>query len=291
MAFRLFGKKDKTNEESEQEQLETFQRVEDLPMDKIFPNQFQPRTVFNEDKIAELAQTIEEHGIIQPIVVRKMDPDYYEIIAGERRFRAALSLEMETIPAVVQEMDDEEVAAIALIENLQREQLTPIEEAKAYRNLLDIQDVTQELLATRLGKSQSAIANKLRLLKLPEEIQAAVLDKQISERHARSLLVLETEEQQLEILKEVLANHWNVKQTETRIQELITKKETKPKKTKPKHQSISRDIRIALNTIKQSVTMVKDNGMELDVEEEESDDFYRITIQIPKKKVRSRIID
>ncbi|EFI85113.1 nucleoid occlusion protein [Listeria grayi] len=284
MAFRLFGKKDKTNEESEQEQLETFQRVEDLPMDKIFPNQFQPRTVFNEDKIAELAQTIEEHGIIQPIVVRKMDPDYYEIIAGERRFRAALSLEMETIPAVVQEMDDEEVAAIALIENLQREQLTPIEEAKAYRNLLDIQDVTQELLATRLGKSQSAIANKLRLLKLPEEIQAAVLDKQISERHARSLLVLETEEQQLEILKEVLANHWNVKQTETRIQELITKKETKPKKTKPKHQSISRDIRIALNTIKQSVTMVKDNGMELDVEEEESDDFYRITIQIPKKK-------
>lgn len=284
MAFRLFGKKDKTNEESEQEQLETFQRVEDLPMDKIFPNQFQPRTVFNEDKIAELAQTIEEHGIIQPIVVRKMDPDYYEIIAGERRFRAALSLEKETIPAVVQEMDDEEVAAIALIENLQREQLTPIEEAKAYRNLLDIQDVTQELLATRLGKSQSAIANKLRLLKLPEEIQAAVLDKQISERHARSLLVLETEEQQLEILKEVLANHWNVKQTETRIQELITKKETKPKKTKPKHQSISRDIRIALNTIKQSVTMVKDNGMELDVEEEESDDFYRITIQIPKKK-------
>lgn len=284
MAFRLFGKKDKTNEESEQEQLETFQRVEDLPMDKIFPNQFQPRTVFNEDKIAELAQTIEEHGIIQPIVVRKMDPDYYEIIAGERRFRAALSLEMETIPAVVQEMDDEEVAAIALIENLQREQLTPIEEAKAYRNLLDIQDVTQELLATRLGKSQSAIANKLRLLKLPEEIQAAVLDKQISERHARSLLVLETEEQQLEILKEVLANHWNVKQTETRIQELITKKETKPKKTKPKHQSISKDIRIALNTIKQSVTMVKDNGMELDVEEEESDDFYRITIQIPKKK-------
>lgn len=284
MAFRLFGKKDKTNEESEQEQLETFQRVEDLPMDKIFPNQFQPRTVFNEDKIAELAQTIEEHGIIQPIVVRKMDPDYYEIIAGERRFRAALSLEMETIPAVVQEMDDEEVAAIALIENLQREQLTPIEEAKAYRNLLDIQDVTQELLATRLGKSQSAIANKLRLLKLPEEIQAAVLDKQISERHARSLLVLETEEQQLEILKEVLANHWNVKQTETRIQELTTKKETKPKKTKPKHQSISRDIRIALNTIKQSVKMVKDNGMELDVEEEESDDFYRITIQIPKKK-------
>lgn len=284
MAFRLFGKKDKTNEESEQEQLETFQRVEDLPMDKIFPNQFQPRTVFNEDKIAELAQTIEEHGIIQPIVVRKMDPDYYEIIAGERRFRAALSLEMETIPAVVQEMDDEEVAAIALIENLQREQLTPIEEAKAYRNLLDIQDVTQELLATRLGKSQSAIANKLRLLKLPEEIQAAVLDKQISERHARSLLVLETEEQQLGILKEVLANHWNVKQTETRIQELITKKEAKPKKNKPKHQSISRDIRIALNTIKQSVTMVKDNGMELDVEEEESDDFYRITIQIPKKK-------
>lgn len=283
MAFRLFGKKDKTNEENELLSTDTLQRVEELPTEKIFPNQFQPRTVFNEDKIAELAQTIKEHGIIQPIIVRKMGPDYYEIIAGERRFRASLTLEMETIPAVVQEMDDEEVAAIALIENLQREQLTPIEEAKAYRNLLDIQEVTQELLANRLGKSQSAIANKLRLLKLPEKVQAAVLNKQISERHARSLLALETEEQQLEVLQAAAENHWNVKQTETRIQDILTKKEAKPKK-KSKQRAFSKDIRIALNTIKKSVSMVKESGMKLEVEEKESDDFYEIKIQIPKKK-------
>lgn len=284
MSFsRLFGKKEKNQMDDIVE--EGVQRVQELPMDKIFPNQFQPRTVFDQDKIDELARTIRIHGVIQPIVVREMEPDYYEIIAGERRFRAVLSLEMEKIPAIIQNLDDEEVAAIALIENLQREELTPIEEAKAYRSLLDMQDVTQEALAQRVGKSQSAIANKMRLLKLPETVQEAVLNKQISERHARSLLALETEEQQVAILAEIAENHWNVKQTEARIQEILgVKKPVATKKTKPKRQAISRDVRIAMNTIKQSVTMVKDNGMDLDFTEEETDDFYQITIQIPKKK-------
>lgn len=143
---RLFGKKEKNQMDDIVE--EGVQRVQELPMDKIFPNQFQPRTVFDQDKIDELARTIRIHGVIQPIVVREMEPDYYEIIAGERRFRAVLSLEMEKIPAIIQNLDDEEVAAIALIENLQREELTPIEEAKAYRSLLDMQDVTQSPCAT-----------------------------------------------------------------------------------------------------------------------------------------------
>ncbi|HAO6014317.1 TPA: nucleoid occlusion protein [Listeria monocytogenes] len=285
---RLFGKKEKNQMDDIDNIVEEgVQRVQELPMDKIFPNQFQPRTVFDQDKIDELARTIRIHGVIQPIVVREMEPDYYEIIAGERRFRAVLSLEMEKIPAIIQNLDDEEVAAIALIENLQREELTPIEEAKAYRSLLDMQEVTQEALAQRVGKSQSAIANKMRLLKLPETVQEAVLNKQISERHARSLLALETEEQQVALLAEIAENHWNVKQTEARIQEILGVKKpvaTKKPKPKPKRQAISRDVRIAMNTIKQSVTMVKDNGMDLDFTEEETDDFYQITIQIPKKK-------
>lgn len=261
---RLFGKKDKEYIEIETEETveEFMQQIVELPVAAIIPNRYQPRTVFDASKIEELARTIRIHGVIQPIVVREYEPEKFEIIAGERRFRAVSSLEWDTIPAIVQNLTDDEVASIALIENLQREELTPIEEAKAYQSLLDMQEVTQEALAQRVGKSQSAIANKLRLLRLPEAAQQAVLDKQISERHGRSLLVLETEQY---------------------IQTLLPA-EPKPKKAKPKRQAISRDVRIAVNTIKQSITMVKDNGMDLQMEEEESDDYYQITIQIPKQK-------
>ncbi|MBC1475071.1 nucleoid occlusion protein [Listeria grandensis] len=283
---RLFGKKDKEYIEIETEEIveEFAQQIVELPITAIIPNRYQPRTVFDASKIEELARTIRIHGVIQPIVVREYEPEKYEIIAGERRFRAVSSLEWDSIPAILQNLTDDEVASIALIENLQREELTPIEEAKAYQSLLDMQEVTQEALAQRVGKSQSAIANKLRLLRLPETVQQAVLDKQISERHARSLLVLETEEQQQDVLAKIIENKWNVKETEQHIETLITK--PKPKKIKPKRQAISRDVRIAVNTIKQSITMVQDNGMDLKMEEEESDDYYQITIQIPKNKAK-----
>ncbi|MBC1273003.1 nucleoid occlusion protein [Listeria booriae] len=280
---RLFGKKDKEYIEIETEEIveDFMQKIVELPIAAIIPNRFQPRTVFDASKIEELARTIRIHGVIQPIVVREYEPEKYEIIAGERRFRAVSSLEWEHIPAIIQSLTDDEVAAIALIENLQREELTPIEEAKAYQSLLDMQGITQEALAQRVGKSQSAVANKLRLLRLPESIQQAVLDKQISERHARSLLILEEEEQQLAVLAKIVENKWNVKETEQHIASLHAKPE--PKKAKPQRKAISRDVRIAVNTIKQSITMVKDNGMDLQMEEEESDDFYQITIQIPKQ--------
>ncbi|EUJ23297.1 ParB family chromosome partition protein [Listeria grandensis FSL F6-0971] len=283
---RLFGKKDKEYIEIETEEtVEEFtQQIVELPVAAIIPNRYQPRTVFDSSKIEELARTIRIHGVIQPIVVREYEPEKYEIIAGERRFRAVSSLAWDSIPAIIQNLADDEVASIALIENLQREELTPIEEAKAYQSLLDMQEVTQEALAQRVGKSQSAIANKIRLLRLPEAAQQAVLNKQISERHGRSLLILETEEQQLEVLSKIIENKWNVKETEQHIETLIAK--PKPKKAKPKRQAISRDVRIAVNTIKQSVTMVQDNGMNLQMEEEESDDYYQITIQIPKQKTK-----
>ncbi|MHC5251562.1 nucleoid occlusion protein [Listeria kieliensis] len=286
MAFSLFGKKDK-NKADELVEQDLTQRVEEIPLNQIMPNQFQPRTVFDQEKIEELAETIKIHGLIQPIVLREIEENSeetrYEIIAGERRYRAAVHLEMETIPAIVQEFTDDESAALALIENLQREQLTPIEEAVAYQSLLEMNGVTQEALAKQVGKSQSAVANKLRLLKLPKGIQESVLAKEISERHARSLLALESEEEQLKVLDKIRDNHLSVKQTDELIRELLMKKDEKPKK-KAKLRLVSKDARIALNTIKESVSMVQKGGMDLNINEQESDEFFEITIQIPKNK-------
>ncbi|WP_088816017.1 MULTISPECIES: nucleoid occlusion protein [Listeria] len=283
MAFSLFGKKDK-NENNEAEEMSLQKHVEELSIDSIIPNQFQPRTVFNQDKIEELAETIQIHGLIQPIVVREIKDGGYEIIAGERRYRAARHLNLEKIPAIIQNFNDDDTAAIALIENLQREQLTPIEEAKAYDALLDMQSVTQGDLAKQVGKSQSAIANKLRLLKLPKEVQDAVLVKDISERHARALLALETEAQQTLVLNEIIKQNFNVKQTDQLIQEILTKKEEAPKPKKPQIRAVSKDVRIALNTIKESVQLVQKSGLDLEVKEQESEEFFEITIQIPKNK-------
>ena len=164
---------DKSDNVSEEEEYHSDEVVQ-LSISKISPNQFQPRSIFNEDKIKELAQTIHTHGMIQPIVVRKSEDETYEIIAGERRWRAVQVLGWETISAIIRNMNDTETASVALIENLQREELTVIEEATAYAQLLELHTLTQEALAQRLGKSQSTIANKLRLLKLPEPIQQAL---------------------------------------------------------------------------------------------------------------------
>lgn len=170
---------------------------------------------------------------------------------------------------------------MALIENLQREELTAIEEAVAYQKLIELHNLTQEALAQRLGKGQSTIANKLRLLKLPEEIKSALLEKSITERHARALIPLKNEELQLKVLQEIVEKQLNVKQTEERITKLL--EEAKPKR-KAKQKAVSRDTRIAMNTIRQSLQMVADSGLNVNSEEEEFDEYYQITIQIPKKK-------
>ena len=164
------------------------EKIEQVNIELIKPNKYQPRTVFSEEKIEELARTIHTHGVIQPIVIRKCGDWNYEIIAGERRYRAMKKLGWSEVPAIIRELDDKETASIALIENLQREELTAIEEAYAYEKLLELHALTQEALAQRLGKGQSTVANKLRLLKLPEEIKNAILTKEISERHARALI-------------------------------------------------------------------------------------------------------
>jgi len=280
---RIFGSGEKDTVKQEEivnEKTSTDETVRNLPVDRIRPNRYQPRTIFDEKKIEELAKTIHTHGVIQPIVVREENDGFFEIIAGERRYRAVKFLGWETVPAIVKVLNDKETAAIALIENLQREELSPIEEALAYQQLLEVHQLTQEALAQRLGKGQSTIANKLRLLKLPNEIRDALLNKTITERHARALIPLKDEANQVKLLHEIIEKDLNVKQTEERVNKILVKEDKK----KPKRFSISKDIRIAVNTIRQSLMMVNKSGINTEAVEEELEDYYQITIRIPKKK-------
>lgn len=269
------------DEKSEYEEKREREEIRKIPIDRIVPNRFQPRTVFDDEKIEELARTIRTHGIIQPIVVREFEDGGFEIIAGERRWRAMKKLGWEEAPTIIKNLSDTETASVALIENLQREELSPIEEAIAYGKLLELHNLTQEALAQRLGKGQSTVANKLRLLKLPKEVQDALLNKTITERHARSLIPLKDPEKQVQLLTEIKDKNLNVKQTEDRVEKMLN---TTDKIQKPKRKAFSKDMRIAVNTIRQSLTMVSDSGINLNSEEEEFEEFYQFTIRIPKKK-------
>jgi ParB family transcriptional regulator, chromosome partitioning protein len=255
--------------------------VVQIGVDEIVSNPFQPRTVFDESSISELAATIRTHGVIQPIVVRRNNGKY-ELIAGERRWRAVRSLGWKTISAIVKVMNDAQTASAALIENLQREGLTPIEEAVAYQQLLEIHGLTQESLAQRLGKGQSTIANKLRLLHLPESVRNALLQRKITERHARALLALPSEEIQLKVLDECIERGWNVKQTEERVKALLTKLQ-QGARPKPRRKGLSKDVRLAVNTIRQSLSMISKSGLEVDYKEQDDADFYEFVIRVPKK--------
>jgi ParB family chromosome partitioning protein len=289
---RLFGQTEKNEgyleeqssidllEQTKKEQ--TNEEVIQVPIEKITPNRYQPRTVFSDERIGELAQTIKTHGIIQPIVVRRFEGQF-ELIAGERRWRAVKSLGWETIPAIIKQFNDSQTASVALIENLQREELSAIEEALAYAKLIEIHGLTQESLAQRLGKGQSTIANKLRLLKLPSSVQEALLSKKVTERHARSLIILKDPRIQDTILQEIIDKQLNVKQTEERVKREI-EKNSDTKKVKPKRKLFSRDTRLAMNTIRQSIDMVHKSGLSLDTVEEDHEDYYQITIKIPKQK-------
>ena len=211
--------------------------VFELNINDIMPNRFQPREIFDEQALNELALSIKEHGVIQPIIVRKIG-DKYEIIAGERRYRASQLAGKTTIPALVRDIDDKETAKIALLENLQRSDLTPIEEAKTYQTILKLDNITQEELAANLGKSQSTVANKLRLLNLAEEVQTALLNKQISERHARSLLNVPNLEEQKKLLNQVIMNRLTVRQLDDEIMALTGKKPQEEQQIEHQNKSV-----------------------------------------------------
>jgi ParB family chromosome partitioning protein len=251
--------------------------VKQISVEEIVPSPYQPRTIFDDERIDELCQTIRTHGVIQPIVVRIRNGKF-EIIAGERRWRAVKKLGLDSIPAIIRDFNDSQAASIALIENLQREGLTSIEEAIAYQQLIEMHDLTQESLAQRLGKSQSTIANKIRLLQLSEGVKQALLERKITERHARALLALNEEELQVKVLQEIISKELNVKQTEARVN--FYKEATKTKRTK--RVSYSKDVRLALNTIRQSVDMVSNSGLNIHTDEKDTGDHYEIIIRIPK---------
>lgn len=196
------------------------EQVINLSIDDIIPNRFQPREVFKDQALDELALSIKEHGVIQPIIVRPIVNNKYEIIAGERRYKASTIAGKTTIPAIVRNLDDKETSKQALLENIQRQDLTPIEEARTYQTILSLDNITQEELAKTMGKSQSAISNKLRLLTLPEEVQEALLNSEISERHARSLLTIQDVEKQKSLLNEIIT-----KKIPVRILDEMIKKE------------------------------------------------------------------
>lgn len=257
------------------------EQIVQVPIESISPNPFQPRTVFSDERLLELTQTIRIHGVIQPIIVRKTLNDRYEIVAGERRWRAAMKAGLTTVPAIVKDYNDTEIASVALIENLQREGLTPIEEALAYQKLIEVNHLTQDSLAQRLGKTQSTIGNKLRLLNLPEEIQSALAEKRITERHGRALLSLREPALQGKVLQEVLEKDLNVQQTEQRVDQLLNR-EKPGQKGKPIISAFSRDSRIAINTIRESLAMISNTGLNLETVETDYDDYYEFMIRIPK---------
>ena len=197
--------------------------VVQLYLDDIIPNRFQPREIFDERALKELAVSIREHGVIQPIIVRSVANGKYEIIAGERRYKASALAGLTKIPAIIRNLDDKESSKVALLENLQRKNLNPIEEARTYHKILEIDQMTQEELAKTMGKSQSAVANKLRLLSLPDAIQNALLKEQISERHARALINVPDTKKQKDLLKKIIDNKMSVRAVEEEIKKLYPK--------------------------------------------------------------------
>ena len=248
-----------------------------IDIDSIEANENQPRTHFEDEKIQELSVSIQKNGLLQPIVVRPIGNNKFQIVVGERRYRACRLAHMSEIPCMVQELDENQTATAALVENIQRENLSPIEEALAYQQLLDMEDLTQEELAVRVGKKQSTIANKLRLLKLPLTVQEAIRRKDITERHARALLKLETTSKQNQMLREIMDKGLNVQQTEQKI-----KVKLEPKKPKPKTKSISQNLKIAMNTLDQAIQMVSQAGVSVEVTTQDNEEDVTYIIKMKK---------
>lgn len=259
--------------------------IQSIPIEKIRPNPFQPRKHIEPEAVAELAQSIKTYGLLQPVIVRKT-ADAYEMVAGHRRLEACKIAGWTQIYALVKDLREKDMLCIALIENLQRENLTFLEEAASYEQALRELDLTQEVLAQRLGKKQSTIANKLRLLKLPEKVKEKLHTQELTERHARALLKLPDEEMQLRVLNEVCNLGLTVKQTEKRVEDLIG---PAAQPVRERKKVIIRDIRIFLNTIRQAVSILESGGLGPKIRETENEEFLEITIQIPKQKQGKKI--
>ncbi len=250
-----------------------------LKISQIEPNKDQPRSEFDAEKLETLSDSIKKYGVLQPIVVKKLDNGFYRIIAGERRWRAAKMAGLKQIPVVIRDFNDRETMEIALVENLQREDLNPFEEARGYKELMDLFSLTQEQVAQKVGKSRSAIANSVRLLSLCDEIKELVLKKELTVGHVRALLATDNEGVQLMAARKIVADGLNVRQTEAYIKLLLTEK--KPKKKNPVDEELRRYLASIEKKLSNSLgTKVKiqnkKNRGKIEIEYYNNEDFERI---------------
>ncbi len=262
--------------------------VESIPIHMIKPNPYQPRKNFTTQGLEELAQSIREYGVIQPITVRKTGPDGYELIAGERRLRAGKMAGLTHIPSILVDTYEEDSAIMAMIENLQRENLHFLEEAKGYESLIRDHGFTQEELASKLGKNQSTIANKLRILRLSEEVKEMLIKEDLTERHARALLKLPDEQLQLKAIQQVVKDKLNVRDTEKLIDRTIEKIRDHQRdnmiQSRKNRKSFSgkKDLRIFTNTIHNAIRLMEKYGLSVQYHQIEKEDCIEITVSIPK---------
>lgn len=260
---------------------EAAQEVRYVDLAAIAVNPYQPRKTFTDAALQELAASIAEHGIIQPLLVRPRG-DRYELVAGERRLRAAKLAGLSQVPVLIKSFDDREAAELAMIENLQREDLHFLEEAEGYLQLLQHFGLTQEELARRVGKSQSTIANKLRLLKLAPPARELLVKANLTERHARALLKLPDEKAQWEVLQVVVERGLNVRETEALVDAVVA---PPAKDVAPRQRLVTviKDVRIFLNTVHKVVQDMRKAGLAVAVTQEQDDDFVTISLRLPKR--------
>ncbi|MFZ7119736.1 MAG: nucleoid occlusion protein [Eubacteriaceae bacterium] len=264
-------------------------KVEYIPIEFVKPNPYQPRTKFSNTSLEELAQSIKEYGVLQPINVRKFSDTTYELISGERRLRASKIAGLTKIPAVVNKVEESDSAMIALIENIQRENLNFIEEAESYSQLINLHSLTQEQIAKKIGKNQSTIANKLRLLRLNDDVRKTLLENDLSERHARALLRLPEEELQKEALNNIVKKKLNVKNSEQLIENIREKvlinnhDEKLTKESRARVKSFI-NMRIYLNTIKNAFSEILKTGIKATYSEKDMDEYIEVKIKIMKNK-------
>ena len=259
-----------------------------LPCENVKPNPYQPRRHFDSASITELGESIKKYGVIQPISVRKIPNSFdYELVAGERRLRACIEIGMERIPAIVVKINDNDSAVIALIENLQRQDLNFLEEAEAYLHLISDHGMTQEELSAKIGKSQSAVANKLRVLKLSPTMRKLILSHNLTERHARAFLRLPDDDTRMIALKRVCDNTLTVKETERLVETMLSSIDKEEKESKNTY--VLKDVRIFLNTIKRAISVMKNSGIDAMSYQNESELYYEYVVRIPKASADTNV--
>lgn len=267
-------------QEREEDLTSLKQEVIEIPLQMIFLNPEQPRKIFREEELTQLASSIRDYGVLQPILVKPTAEGSFMVIAGERRYRAACQAGLFTIPAIVRSMEEEEAALVALVENVQRENLGYLEEARAYKKLMDDFGLTQSEIAQKVGKQQSTISNKIRILSLPDDIQEVLTEHRLTERHARALLRVQGENDRRKVIARVIKNNLNVKQTEKLVDDLLSgQEELRRKKNKVNYISY----KIYVNTIRKAFSQIKEMEENAIFTQEDKGDVLEIKITIPKK--------